>query len=103
MVSNHCIARVDTFVRMRAMPFKYGRNYQQKLVDRTFSDIELRLFEEMKVNSGRIADQYLKDFNTQLRGAIFAYDEGFATDDGTLATAVWRNLLVEERTLIWFI
>lgn len=46
----------------------------------------------MKVNSGRIADQYLKDFNTQLRGAIFAYDEGFATDDGTLATAVWRNL-----------
>ena len=80
------------FVRMRAMPFKYGRNYQQKLVDRTFSDIELRLFEEMKVNSGRIADQYLKDFNTQLRGAIFAYDEGFATDDGTLATAVWRNL-----------
>lgn len=34
----------------------------------------------------------MKDFNTQLRGAIFAYDEGFATDDGTLATAVWRNL-----------
>ncbi|KOG96107.1 Cbp3p [Saccharomyces eubayanus] len=80
------------FVRMRAMPFKYGRNYQQKLVDRTFSDIELRLFEEMKVNSGRIADQYLKDFNSQFRGAVFAYDEGFATDDPTLATAVWRNL-----------
>ncbi|QLG71063.1 hypothetical protein HG535_0B01010 [Zygotorulaspora mrakii] len=80
------------FVRMRAMPFKYGRNYQQKLVDRTFSDIEMRLFEEMNVNSGRIADQYLKDFNSQLRGAIFAYDEGFYTDDATLATAVWRNL-----------
>lgn len=80
------------FVRMRAMPFKYGRNYQQKLVDRTFADIEMRLFEEMNVNSGRIADQYLKDFNTQMRGAIFAYDEGFFTDDATLATAVWRNL-----------
>lgn len=80
------------FVRMRAMPFKYGRNYQQKLVDRTFSDIEMRLFEEMNVNTGRIADQYLKDFNSQLRGAVFAYDEGFFTDDATLATAVWRNL-----------
>lgn len=80
------------FVRMRAMPFKYGRNYQQKLVDRTFADIEMRLFEEMKVNSGRIADQYLKDFNSQMRGAVFAYDEGFFTDDATLATAVWRNL-----------
>ncbi|SCV01198.1 LAMI_0G09956g1_1 [Lachancea mirantina] len=80
------------FVRMRAMPFKYGKNYQQKLVDRTFADIELRLFEEMNVNSGRIADQYLKDFNSQLRGAVFAYDEGFYTDDATLAAAIWRNL-----------
>ncbi|EDO19395.1 hypothetical protein Kpol_1002p42 [Vanderwaltozyma polyspora DSM 70294] len=80
------------FTRMRAMPFKYGRNYQQKLVDRTFSDIEMRLFEELNVSSGRIADQYLKDFNSQLRGAVFAYDEGFYTDDATLATAVWRNL-----------
>lgn len=80
------------FVRMRAMPFKYGRNYQQKLVDRTFSDIELRLYEEMNVRSGRIVDQYLKDFNTQLKGAVFAYDEGFFTDDVTLAAAVWRNL-----------
>ncbi|CAR30183.1 Cbp3p [Lachancea thermotolerans CBS 6340] len=80
------------FVRMRAMPFKYGRNYQQKLVDRTFSDIELRLFDEMNVNSGRIADQYLKDFNSQLRGAVFAYDEGLFTDDSTLAAAIWRNL-----------
>ena len=80
------------FVRMRAMPFQYGRNYQQKLVDRTFSDIEVRLFEEMNVNSGRIADQYMKDFNAQLRGAVFAYDEGFFTDDATLAKAIWRNL-----------
>lgn len=80
------------FVRMRAMPFKYGRNYQQKLVDKTFSDIELRLFDEMNIHSGRIVDQYSKDFNTQLKGAIFAYDVGFYTDDATLATAVWRNL-----------
>lgn len=80
------------FVRMRAMPFKYGKNYQQKLVDRTFSDVELRLYDEMNVNSGRIADQYLKDFNSQLRGAVFAYDEGFFTDDATLAAAIWRNL-----------
>lgn len=80
------------FVRMRAMPNKYGKNYQQKLVDRTFSDMELRLFNEMHIHSGSIVDQYLKDFNAQLKGAVFAYDEGFFTDDATLMTAIWRNL-----------
>lgn len=80
------------FTRMRAMPFEYGHNYQQKLVDRTFTDIEARLCEEMNVTSGTIIGKYQKDFNTQLRGAIFAYDEGFYTDDATLASALWRNL-----------
>lgn len=80
------------FIRMRAMPFKYGKNYQQKLVDRTFADIEKRLYDEMNVHSGRITDQYLKDFNSQLRGAVFAYDEGFFTGDAALASAIWRNL-----------
>lgn len=79
-------------VRMRAMPFKYGKNYQQKLIDRFFRDMELRLHDEMKVYSSRISDQYLKDYNDQLRGLVCSYDEGFATDDATLATALWRNL-----------
>lgn len=79
-------------VRMRAMPFKYGRNYQQKLIDRFFRDMELRLHDEMNVNSSRISDTYLKDYNSQLRGLVCSYDEGFATDDATLATAIWRNL-----------
>lgn len=80
------------FVRMRAMPFKHGKAYQQKLVDRTFADIEKRLFDEMNVRSGRITDQYMKDFNSQLRGAVFAYDEGFFGSDAVLAAAIWRNL-----------
>lgn len=79
-------------VRMRAMPFKYGKNYQQKLIDRFFKDMELRLHDEMNVHSTRISDQYLKDYNDQLRGLVCSYDEGFATDDATLATALWRNL-----------
>lgn len=79
-------------VRMRAMPFKYGKNYQQKLIDRFFRDMELRLHDEMNVNSSRISDQYLKDYNDQLRGLVCSYDEGFATDDATLASALWRNL-----------
>lgn len=87
------------FTRMRAMPSKYGRNYQQKLVDRTFSDIELRLFDEMNIHSGRIVDQYLKDFDTQLKGAVLAYDEGFYSDDSTLATAVWRNLFAGRKNI----
>lgn len=80
------------FVRMRVMPFKYGKNYQQKLVDRFFADTEQRLTEEMNIMSGRIRDQYLKEFHAQMRGAVLGYDEGFYTDDITLAYAVWRNL-----------
>lgn len=80
------------FVRMRAMPFKYGKNFQQKLVDRFFKDIELRLANEMRINSGRIRDQYLREFHTQFRGMVLSYDEGFSTSDLNLAFAVWRNL-----------
>lgn len=87
------------FVRMRAMPFKYGKNYQQKLVDRFFKDIELRLSEEMNVQSGRIIDSYLKDFNSQLRGIVLSYDEAFVSDDATLAAALWRNLFNGERNV----
>jgi len=87
------------FVRMRAMPFKYGRNYQQKLVDRFFKDMELRLADEMNVNSSRISDQYLKDYNSQLRGLVCSYDEAFATDDITLAQALWRNLFNAQKNV----
>ncbi|CCH45668.1 hypothetical protein BN7_5253 [Wickerhamomyces ciferrii] len=86
-------------VRMRAMPFKYGRNYQQKLVDRFFRDMQLRLADEMNVNSSRISDQYLKDYNSQLRGLVCSYDEAFATDDITLAQALWRNLFNAQKNV----
>lgn len=79
-------------VRMRAMPFKYGRNYQQKLVDRIFSDMELRMSGELGISSNRIIENYLKDYHTQLLGCVLAYDEGLMTDDITLAGAIWRNV-----------
>lgn len=79
-------------VRMRAMPFKYGRNYQQKLVDRIFRDLELRMAEELGINSNRIIEGYLKDYHTQLLGSVLSYDEGLVTDDITLAAALWRNI-----------
>lgn len=79
-------------VRMRAMPFKYGRNYQQKLVDRLFRDLELRMAEELGISSNRIIEGYLKEYHTQLLGAVVSYDEGLMTDDITLAAALWRNI-----------
>lgn len=79
-------------VRMRAMPFKYGRNYQQKLVDRIFRDMELRMSGELGISSNRIIDGYLRDYHTQLLGCVVSYDEGIVTDDITLAAAVWRNI-----------
>lgn len=79
-------------VRMRAMPAKYGRSYQQKLVDRLFKDMELRMSFEMKINSGRIIETNLKEYHAQLLGLVLSYDEALVLDDITLALALWRNL-----------
>lgn len=79
-------------VRMRAMPFKYGRNYQQKLVDRIFRDMEVRMAGELGISSNRIIEGYLKDYHTQLLGCVLSYDEGLMTDDITFAAAIWRNI-----------
>lgn len=79
-------------VRMRAMPFQYGKNYQQKLVDRIFKDMETRMSIELGISSNRIIEGYLKDYHTQLLGLVLSYDEGLVTDDSTLAAALWRNV-----------
>lgn len=79
-------------VRMRAMPFKYGRNYQQKLVDRIFKDMEVRMSGELGISSTRIIEGFLKDYHTQLLGGVVLYDEGLMTDDITFAAALWRNI-----------
>ncbi|WEJ93288.1 Serine carboxypeptidase 3 [Yamadazyma tenuis] len=80
-------------VRMRAMPFKYGKNYQQKLVDRIFRDMELRLAEELGITSNRLIENYLKEYHTQMLGCVLSFDEGLMTDDTTLGAAIWRNVL----------
>lgn len=88
------------FVRMRAMPFKVGKSYQQKLVDKLFKDIELRLSEEMNVLSGRIRDTYMKDFHSQMLGMIFSFDEAFAAkSDDVLAAAIWRNIFNGDKNI----
>lgn len=79
-------------VRMRAMPFKYGRNYQQKLVDRIFRDMELRMAEELGISSNSVIEKFLKQYHTQLLGNVLSYDEGLVTDDITLSGAIWRNI-----------
>lgn len=79
-------------VRFRAMPLKYGKNYQQKLVDRYFSDMELRMSQELGINSNRIIEGYLKDYHTQMLGSVLSYDEALVSDDITLAGALWRNV-----------
>jgi cytochrome b pre-mRNA-processing protein 3 len=88
------------FVRMRAMPFKIGKNYQQKLVDKLFKDIELRLSEEMNVLSGQIRDSYMKDFHSQMLGMIFSLDEALAQkSDDVLAAAIWRNIFNGDKNI----
>lgn len=80
------------YVRMRMMPRKYAREYQQKLVNELFQDIDYRLREVIRVHSDRTVNNYKKRFHEQLTGAVFAYDEALALDDFTLGTAIWRNI-----------
>jgi cytochrome b pre-mRNA-processing protein 3 len=79
-------------VRMRAMPFKYGREYQKKLVDRIFTDLETRMATEIAIKSNRTIENYLKDYHAQLLGCVLSYDEGLMSDDITFASALWRNV-----------
>jgi cytochrome b pre-mRNA-processing protein 3 len=45
------------------------------------------------ITARSIRSRYLKDLFVQYRGAVAAYDEGFAREsDAVLATALWRNL-----------
>lgn len=79
-------------VRMRALPFIYGKNYQQKLVDRIFKDMELRMAEELGISSNSVIAKFLKDYHALLLGNVLSYDEGLMTDDITLSAALWRNI-----------
>lgn len=80
------------YVRMRAMPRKYGREYQQKLVNGVFDDIDFQLREVIRVNSDRTTNNYKKQFSQQLKGSVFSYDEALLGGDIVLASALWRNL-----------
>lgn len=80
------------YVRLRVLPRKYCREYQKKMINAIFEEIGFQLRQDVKVPSDRAINSYMKQFNDQLRGAIFAYDEGFYTSDTSLAGALWRNL-----------
>lgn len=80
------------YVRMRPMPRRYCREYQQKLVNGVFDDIDYQLREVLRVNSDRTTNNYKKQFSQQLKGSVFSYDEALVAGDTVLASALWRNL-----------
>lgn len=79
-------------VRIRALPKKIGKMYQQELVNHFFEDCEHRMRNDYKIYSERIISLYMKDLLMQFHGCIFAYDEGMYRNDCVLALALWRNL-----------
>lgn len=85
------------FVRLRRLPRKYCREYQSKLINSTFEELGHRMRQDIKVTSESIINTNKKHMNEQLRGAIFAYDEGVYLDDTTLGAAIWRNLFNGEQ------
>ncbi|GMM52609.1 Cbp3 protein [Starmerella bacillaris] len=83
------------YVRMRVMPRKYCKEYQQKLVNGVFQDIDYQLREVLRVDSDRTTNNYKKQFSQQLRGSVFSYDEAILGGDTVLASALWRNLYAQ--------
>ncbi|KAG5513558.1 hypothetical protein PMAC_000990 [Pneumocystis sp. 'macacae'] len=79
-------------VRIRALPKKVTKMYQQELVNHFFEDCEYRMRNDYKIRSERIVSFYMKDLLMQFHGSVFAYDEGLYRNDYVLALALWRNL-----------
>ncbi|KTW27905.1 uncharacterized protein T551_02872 [Pneumocystis jirovecii RU7] len=79
-------------VRIRALPKKVTKMYQQELVNHFFEDCEYRMRNDYRIRSERIISFYMKDLLMQFHGSVFAYDEGFYKNDYVLALALWRNL-----------
>lgn len=87
------------YVRMRPMPRRYCREYQQKLVNGVFDDIDYQLREVLRVNSDRTTNNYKKQFSQQLKGSVFSYDEALVAGDTVMASALWRNLFEQSEVV----
>ncbi|EMR11767.1 hypothetical protein PNEG_00197 [Pneumocystis murina B123] len=79
-------------VRIRALPQKTSKMYQQELVNHFFEDCEYKMRNNYKIHSERIISFHMKDLLMQFNGSVFAYDEGMYRNDCILALALWRNL-----------
>ncbi|CAG8491723.1 3812_t:CDS:2 [Paraglomus brasilianum] len=77
-------------VIVRFRPETHGETYNEILVNTFFEDVEWRMCNLHGVKRGSIATRYIKDFLSQFRGAVMAYDEGLCKSDAILAAALWR-------------
>lgn len=80
------------FVRMRSLRRKVCKEYQQQLINGIFNDIDDYMRTKLHFKSDRAVNSYKKEFDSQLRGSIFAYDEALVEGDTVMAGALWRNV-----------
>ncbi|TKY90359.1 hypothetical protein EX895_000357 [Sporisorium graminicola] len=78
--------------RFRAFDKAANKTYSQELVNHFFIDAESRMRDRFGVQTSRLVKGYMRDMHMQHRGSILGYDEGLATNDATLAQALWRNI-----------
>ena len=79
-------------VRFRAFDKAANKTYSQELINHFFIDAESRMRDRFGVQTSRLVKGYMRDMHMQHRGSILGYDEGLATNDATLAQALWRNI-----------
>ncbi|EEB06101.1 ubiquinol cytochrome-c reductase assembly protein Cbp3 [Schizosaccharomyces japonicus yFS275] len=78
--------------RIRCFPKDQASAFSQALADVFFEDMERRMSLDFEIHSNRMVQTYLRDFNQQRSGAVYAYDQSFLSGDAEMAAAVWRNL-----------
>ncbi|KAH0538152.1 hypothetical protein FGG08_005260 [Glutinoglossum americanum] len=88
---------------LRRLPPAHFPTYHRHLLDHFFHDAENRMLVNHHITAGSIRSRYLKDLFVQYRGAVAAYDEGFARgSDAVLAAALWRNLWAARPDVDWW-
>ncbi len=79
-------------VRMRCLEKDQYQVWRKQLIDHFFFGADTRMETHHDMHSAALRQRYLKDLFLQWRGALLSYDHGLATDDATLAAAIWRNV-----------
>ena len=80
--------------RLRALPAKPARLYQEEILTHFFSLLEVRMRRTLGPHiPERFIKKYMIEYGTQFSGQRFGFDQAVLGSDTDLALYLWRNIL----------